>query len=360
MELSSNKIQLLLTGLFVFCFVFSILINYILLRFSQTLGIRSRQFTQHRWSPTIKPSLGGISFYVVFLLAFIFLILGLKESHGGNLRLIGLLAAASLAFLMGLADDAFNTIPLLKFIAQLFCSIILIFTGNSIAIFQNAFLNYAITVLWVIGIMNSLNMLDNMDGITTIVSAVICSFIIAVHISLRQTTSPLCILSLGVLGALCGFLIFNFHPSKMFMGDTGSQFLGLFLAAAGIESCWNNPIHNSLSVPLPFINMVVVALVFLITLTDTLTVVINRMKAGKSPFVGGKDHTTHHLFFKGITEKRIAILFCGFAVTGVCLAYHLILNFSDILLYISICYILLVFLILYLNTVFKKRGKINK
>jgi UDP-GlcNAc:undecaprenyl-phosphate/decaprenyl-phosphate GlcNAc-1-phosphate transferase len=360
MGISSNKIQLLLTGLFVFCFVFSILINYILLRFSQTLGIRSKQFTEKRWSPTMKPSLGGISFYVVFLLAFIFLMLGLQGERSNNVQLIGVLIAASLAFMMGLADDAFNTIPLLKFLVQLFCSIILIFTGNGITIFQNIYLNHAFTILWVIGIMNSLNMLDNMDGITTIVSAVICCFVIAMNISLRQTTNSWCILSLGVLGALCGFLIFNFHPSKMFMGDTGSQFLGLFLAAAGIESCWNNPIHNATSIPLPLVNMVVVGLVFLITLTDTITVVVNRMKVGKSPFVGGKDHTTHHLFFKGITEKRIALLFCSFSGVAAGLAYHLILNFSDILLYVSIFYILFVFLILYLNTVLKRRGKAYK
>ncbi len=361
MSFTGNTVQFLLTGLFVFCFVFSILINYILLRFSETLGVRSKQFTQHRWSPTVKPSLGGISFYLVFLLTFIFLVLSPSNNSFTSLKLVGLLIATSLAFMMGLADDAFNTIPLLKFLAQLFCGIILIFSGTGINTFQNVFVNHALTLIWVIGIMNSLNMLDNMDGITTIIAAVICCFMVAINISLRNTTSPLCILSLGVLGALCGFLIFNFHPSRMFMGDTGSQFLGLFLAAAGIEVCWNNPIHNAGgTVPLYLINSIVVTLVFLITLTDTITVVINRMRIGKSPFVGGKDHTTHHLFFKGITEKRIAILYCALASIAACLAYQLILNFSDILLYLSIFYILIVFLFLYLNTIFKKRGKTSK
>lgn len=356
-----NTVQFLLTGLFIFCFVFSILINYILLRFSETLGIRSKQFIQHRWSPTVKPSLGGISFYVIFLLAFIFLILSPGSNGLPGLQLVGLLIAASLAFLMGLADDAFNTMPLLKFIAQLFCSIILIFTGNGIHLFPNVFLNHALTIIWVIGIMNSLNMLDNMDGITTIVSAIICGFVIVLNITLRHSSSPVSLLSLGVLGALCGFLIFNFHPSKMFMGDTGSQFLGLFLAATGIEICWNNPIHNApASYPLPLINLIVVALVYLITLSDTTTVVINRLRAGRSPFVGGKDHTTHHLFFKGVTEKRIALLFCALGIGGAYLAYHLILNFSETLFFVSIFYILFVFLFLYLNTILKKRGKTAK
>ena len=94
---------------------------------------------------------------------------------------------------------------------------------------------------------------------------------------------------------------------------------------------------------------------FLIPLVDTTTVIINRLRAGTSPFVGGKDHTTHHLFFKGITEKRIAILYFTINMISILLAYHLIFNFSFILLYCAIFYILLVFVTLYLNTVIKKR-----
>jgi UDP-GlcNAc:undecaprenyl-phosphate/decaprenyl-phosphate GlcNAc-1-phosphate transferase len=137
----------------------------------------------------------------------------------------------------------------------------------------------------------------------------------------------------------------------MFMGDTGSQFLGLFLATMGIDNCWNIAIPGQ---SLPLVNFVLVLLVFIIPLTDTTTVVINRLRAGSSPFIGGKDHTTHHLFFKGITEKRIAILFFFLNIVGVSFAYNLIFNFSYTLLYVSIFYILLVFVTLYLNTIIKR------
>jgi UDP-GlcNAc:undecaprenyl-phosphate GlcNAc-1-phosphate transferase len=192
-----------------------------------------------------------------------------------------------------------------------------------------------------------------MDGITSITSINICLFMIALNVSKFNTVGYISILNLGVLGALCGFLIFNFHPSKMFMGDTGSQFLGLFLGTMGIDNCWNIALPETAQ-HLYIFNFVIVVLVFLVPLTDTCTVIINRLRAGRSPFIGGKDHTTHHLFFKGITEKRIAILYFMLGILGITMAYNLIFNFSFILLYVSIFYILVVFVTLYLNTIIKK------
>lgn len=346
--------QFLITLLFIGCFIFSLLINYIMLRLAQTLGVRYSDHQQVRWNPKIKPSLGGISFYVVFLFAFIFTALTPPRSSSINIHMIGILMAATLAFLMGLADDAFNTQPLLKFLTQIFCSLIVIFSGHSISIFENQLVNYFITILWIVGLMNSVNMLDNMDGITCIVSILACVFMVVVNISLFNTNSYSTMLNLGVLGALCGFLVYNFHPSKMFMGDTGSQFLGLFLGVMGVDNCWNNPTSVLVS-GFPVANLFIVALVFLLPLTDTITVIVNRSVAGRSPFVGGKDHTTHHLFFRGITEKRIAILFMLLGGFGIMLAYWLVFRFSFLLMYASGFYVLLVFLTLYLNTILKKR-----
>jgi UDP-GlcNAc:undecaprenyl-phosphate GlcNAc-1-phosphate transferase len=319
--------------------------------------MRNREINQQiRWNPDSKPALGGISFYVVFLFAFIFTIILPHKDAGFNIQIIGILMATTLAFLMGLADDAFNTQPLLKFLTQIFCALIVIFSGHSISIFENQFLNYLITIFWVVGLMNSINMLDNMDGISSIVSILACFFMVGVNISLFNTDSYSTALNLGVLGALCGFLIFNFHPSKMFMGDTGSQFLGVFLAIMGIDNCWNNP-TSPLVNGFPIANLVIIILVFLLPLSDTMTVVINRLKEGRSPFVGGKDHTTHHLFFWGLTEKRIALLFFALGNIGIWLAYLLVVRFSYSVFYTSISYIVFVFLSLYLSTVLKKKSK---
>lgn len=300
---------IVLTSLFFLCFIFSLLINYILLRFAQTLGIRNKEEYQARWNNNAKPALGGISFYVIFLFSFIFTLLLPHSDFGFNLQIVGILIAATLAFLMGLADDAFNTQPLLKFLTQVFCAFIIIFSGHSVIIFENQFINYLITIFWVVGIMNSINMLDNMDAITTIVSiTVILSALMIVYLS-SDGTSINVILLIGVLSALSGFLFFNWHPAKMFMGDTGSQFLGLFLAGMGIIYFWNTPdVHGKLIQSKQFF---VTILTFAIPIIDTTTVVINRLSNRKSPFVGGKDHTTHSFFYMGLTEKRIALLYAG-------------------------------------------------
>ncbi len=98
----------------------------------------------------------------------------------------------------------------------------------------------------------------------------------------------------------------------------------------------------------------------MLPLCDTLTVVINRLKKGNSPFVGGKDHTTHHLFFKGLSEKKITVLFFVLGCIAVVLAYFLVMRFSSIVFYISVFYLLFVFIALYLNTVIHKIDKSSK
>jgi len=185
-----------------------------------------------------------------------------------------------------------------------------------------------------------------------VISVVICLFMVGLNISRLNTLGYTTILNLGVLGAVCGFFDIQFSPLKNVYGRYRQPVPGLFLGTMGIDNCWN-------ILCLPFrapaiINFVIVLLVFLIPLTDTITVVFNRLSAGKSPFIGGKDHTTHHLFFKGVTEKRIAILYSFLSIVSIGLAYNLIFSFSFILLYVSVFYILLVFVTLYLNTRIKK------
>lgn len=327
-----SNIPLLYTLLFCGTLIFSILINGLFLNFSQNLGIRRNQGVQIRWSESAKPAVGGISFYIVFLISFIFLELLSEGAHGylSSRKIIGLLFSVTLAFLMGLADDAFDTKPLVKFMVQCFCGVILISTGTRIHTFESEFLNYSLTLFWVVGVMNSINMLDNMDGIATIVSLVICGFALYINMYMQMATSPVSLITLTIIGTLCGFLIYNWNPSKIFMGDTGSQFLGIFLAFLGIDSCWNisvSDVDNPSSLQ-PLVSLAVVALVFVMPLTDTLIVIINRLLRGSSPFVGGRDHTTHHLFFHGITEKRVAVLFFLINVAGAALAFLLITRFD--------------------------------
>ncbi len=362
MEIIQN-IPLTCILIFSISLIFSALINNIFLRFARTLGIRQNQGVHIRWSPQAKPALGGISFYVAFLISFICLEILLKQSNTylSDSKLLGVLASLTIAFIMGLADDAFDTQPLLKFLTQFSCGIILLVSGTKITVFNNDFLNDTLTIFWVVGLMNSINMLDNMDGITTTISMVIISFVVYINILNHDALTPIPFLSIGVLGALGGFLIYNWHPSKMFMGDTGSQFLGLFLALLGIDYCWNIPYPGDITPPVLSASKsaLIAVLVFIIPITDTTTVVINRMAKGSSPFVGGKDHTTHNLFFSGITEKRIAALYVLLSGIACILAIQIIHDdtWSQTKLAFYAIYPLLVFSTLFWVTRRKKKEK---
>jgi UDP-GlcNAc:undecaprenyl-phosphate GlcNAc-1-phosphate transferase len=349
-----SNTHLALVSLVFFSFIFSLLINYILLKFARTLGIRSKNSAEVRWDPNHKPSLGGISFYLNFLFSFIFFVLIDPDFASVRWVVFGFVLAGSLAFLMGLSDDAFNTQPLLKLITQIVCALILVYSGVYIKLFENALINYALTVFWIIAMMNSFNLLDNMDGITGMISLCISLFFALISISLKQTHSHLIIFNLCLAGALIGFLVYNFNPSKMYMGDSGSQFIGLFLAAMGIEICWNNHSVNIMEYALAE-NLCLVLLIFVLPITDTATVFINRIAKGNSPFIGGKDHTTHHLFFKGITEKRIALLYFGITLISALIAYNMIKMRSQMLIFVGYAYVVIVFLFLYLNTIIKKK-----
>jgi UDP-GlcNAc:undecaprenyl-phosphate/decaprenyl-phosphate GlcNAc-1-phosphate transferase len=334
---------------FVGAVTFSFLINGLFLKFAGTLGIRKEAVI--RWSNQ-KPAVGGFSFYILFLLSITTFSIFFDSSHSlTNINSLGILLATTFAFVVGLADDAYNTKPMLKFIGQFLCGFFLIISGNYIQITEIAWVNYALTMLWIIGIMNSINMLDNMDSITTVVSvfiiliAIIVQFIINIH-------SFFLIILLGVLASLLGFLYYNWHPSKIYMGDTGSQFLGCLLGIIGIHFFWNYEVEILEDVSI-LKNLIIVAIAFIIPLSDTITVVINRIARGQSPFVGGRDHTTHHLSYLGLSDRQVAIVFIGISLISL-IFITIILKFIPIwsnyhyLFFGS--YILLVFALLFMST----------
>jgi len=288
--------------------IFSFLINNLFLKFVKTLGIRNQDDTVIRWGSQSKPAVGGFSFYIIFLLSIIIYPIFFDSSQVFlNKQFIGILLAGMLGFLLGLADDAYNTRPLLKLFTQITCAIILLVTGTEITLSYVEIINYIITIVWVVGIMNSLNMLDNMDAISTTVSISIILSALTVMLFHQEYNSVYFIIMLGVMASLAGFLFFNWHPSKMYMGDTGSQFLGIFLAAMGIRYLWNAepPSGDLISAR----NLFLPLIVFLMPIIDTTTVVINRMSKGKSPFIGGKDHTTHALAYLGLSDRQVALVF---------------------------------------------------
>jgi UDP-GlcNAc:undecaprenyl-phosphate GlcNAc-1-phosphate transferase len=339
---------------------FSLFINAILLKFATTLGIRERELPVIRWSSVSKPALGGITFYIAYLLSLATFSLFFESKILEDPTVIGGLSACSIAFLMGLADDAYDTKPLLKLAVQVFCGGLLIVTGNYIHLTEVAIIDYVLTVIWVVGIMNAINMLDNMDGITTVVSGGIiissmCAMVINDYYNQFDFMS-----GLGIFAALVGFLFFNWNPSKMYMGDTGSQFLGMYLAYIGVKYIWNSTLHSGEINT--WMQLSLVLIVFALPIIDTASVTINRIARGQSPFKGGKDHTTHHLSYLGLSDSQVAFIFMGISVLSILMAIAAF-QFIDLWLwYHSLIYIsifLFIFVTLYTLTQKNKNKRIR-
>jgi len=149
------------------------------------------------------------------------------------------------------------------------------------------------------------------------------------------------------LAALLGFLYFNWNPSKMYMGDTGSQYLGVLLAALSIKYLWNPVTTEEFSISRQFLIPIIS---FIIPIVDTTTVVIKRISNGKSPFIGGKDHTTHHLSYLGLTEKQVALVVTLISLFSSLIVIYVISNikvWNHLYTTIFITYFLLVFGVLF-------------
>jgi UDP-GlcNAc:undecaprenyl-phosphate GlcNAc-1-phosphate transferase len=336
----------------------SLAINYLLLKFSFNLGTRNNlAFKQVRWTAHVKPSIGGISFFIIFLLSWgIYGFISQEKGIVPDKQIIGIVAATSLGFLAGLYDDAFNTNPLLKFILQLSCGVILLSFNVKINISNIELINILFTLVWVIGLMNSINMLDNMDGVTASISAFIIAGLIGVlAITGHAAFDFYMLILIGVLGALVGFLKFNWSPSKIFMGDTGSQFLGVFLASTSMIFLWKfNEGNQGMFQVKPF---VLPALFFIIPIIDTTTVTVRRLLRGQSPFVGGKDHITHHFAYLGLKERNIVFLLLTTTLISFPIALMLIKNPLSWNFYVSFGTLAYVVALFFVFQFFYKKGE---
>lgn len=326
--------------------LFSYFLNVILVKFTSNFGVASRQLnTSVRWGSTSKPTIGGIAFYITFLLgtAVLFMLESTKPKADNSMNYLALFLSATLAFFIGLADDAYNTHPGMKFFGQIICGVILIVFGVQIRYFDITILDWGLTIFWVIAMMNSLNMLDNMDAVTTTVSLTIIVISLAMSILVACPIDIYYIL-IVIAGSFIGFLYLNWRPSKIYMGDTGSMFVGLVLAYMGIIFFWNIP-----SAPdnVDFIRKGLIPfMIFMVPILDTSFVTVARISRGVSPFQGGRDHTTHALVHVGIPENMVPALLGTISLFSGGLglfAHFLIPEWSPIYTMLFILYVALVF-----------------
>jgi len=299
----------------------SLQIGRFLIRRSDSIRLNKTNQTAVRFGSQSKPLYGGVVLYVVFMLSII-LSLSISSSDEIINQLFAFLLTGTIGFFIGLTDDLLDTNPLFKFLGQSLVAISLIFMNITINTFSNPILNNLITYFWVIAIMNAINLLDNMDAISGSITTIILLAVLLMVSFSHTSNFPLIILLIGIIASLIGFLKYNWNPSKIYLGDNGSQFLGAILALIGIVYFWNGAgLTNSLGFQKSFWVMI---LAFIVPLTDTTTVFINRLLRKQSPFVGGRDHTTHHLYYLGLSVKQVAIFLSFLTIISLSLSIYII------------------------------------
>ncbi|HLF28890.1 MAG TPA: MraY family glycosyltransferase [Anaerolineae bacterium] len=214
-------------------------------------------------------------------------------------QLVGIVLGGAFVSLIGALDDRWGMAPLVKLIGQFFAAGILIATGLTIQLLPVAWLNYGLTALWIVGITNAFNLLDNMDGLSSGVAAIAAAFFTLLAALSKQ--SYVSALSAAVLGATLGFLIYNFNPASIFMGDSGSLFIGFVLAAIGVKLRFPDNVN--------FVTWMAPVLVLSVPLFDTALVSISRLRRGLNPLTTpGKDHTSHRLVAAGFSTREAVML----------------------------------------------------
>ncbi len=229
------------------------------------------------------PYLGGLSIFISFLLALSFV-------YETDSRILAILLSGSIIVMIGLIDDFRMISPNVKFAGQLIAAYILIDSGIyiKIGVFPE-WLAVIITVIWIVGIMNAINIVDIMDGLAAGMCTIAgISFLL---ISIINSEPVITEMTAVLIGSTLGFLKFNYHPAKIYMGDSGSMFLGLVVGALSITGDYTYT--NELG----FLNPIIILSV---PIFDTLYVMILRAFRGKSPFRGSDDHFAVRLRIKGV------------------------------------------------------------
>jgi len=285
---------------FIIVFLITPNIRYLALKFYAIDKVNKRKIHSK-----IITKLGGLAIYLGFLGGlFCLVILDPDFLRIYYLTILGLLIGATLILVLGIYDDFQGSSALLKFIIQIIISLLIIKSGfllrgiylpGSVNIEFGIF-TIPLTILWLVGITNAVNLIDGLDGLAAGVIGIAASFIFILALILKDNLT-ICV-SLALAGSCFAFLRYNFYPAKIFMGDTGSLFLGLIVACLGIY-------QPSMRSGNPY--FIPVVAILLLPILDTILAVIRRVLRKKNIFSGDSSHIHHYLLKKGFNQAQVAV-----------------------------------------------------
>ncbi len=259
-----------------------------------------------RWHKRPTAMLGGVGIFITTVVIY-FLIVPVTHDS------LVVLGGSSFLFLVGLIDDIVTVRPYQKLIGQLVGAGILILFGLKLPITGFEIIDIWITVFWVVGITNAINLLDNMDGLAAGISA-IAAISLAVNFAANGNTNEVLFIT-AFVGALLGFLVLNSNPASIFMGDCGSMFVGFFLSGSVLLNQVGGRSRGIVAI------LAVPVLVLFVPIFDTTFVTVLRKLRGQPASQGGRDHTSHRLVALGLSERSAVWMLYAFAITAGTLAW---------------------------------------
>ena len=322
---------------FIVSFAFTFATTPLVRRFAFKIGAIDIPKDNRRMHKKPTPRIGGLAIIFGFTVATLCFAQPSRQ-------LYGTLAGAAIIAVMGVIDDCKNLPAKLKFVIQIIAALVVVFAGDiKIDVFTNPnflsdnpywvlpeWLSVTLTVIWIVFITNAVNFIDGLDGLAAGVSAIMS--ISLVFISIRVGEYSIAILGIARMGSCFGFLPFNFNPAKIFMGDTGSTFLGFMLATLSIQGVFKSYAVISFAVPL---------LILGLPLFDALFAMIRRILRGQSPMTADRGHLHHRLVDMGFSQKQT--VFILYAISGVLGITAVLLAESGVLraLLLVICVLIL-------------------
>ena len=282
---------------FLVALLISLLVTPAVRLFAVRFGLVSRPNAE-RWHKKNTPVLGGTAMLISFIITYVFF-------GELNWTFWALMICSLGAYGVGLFDDLLHVPPNTKLVGQIIVASILIHFGFRLNLGAMFYLSIPLTILWIVGIMNAFNLLDNMDGLCAGI-ALIAAATMFVH-SVLNLHSELALITAILAGATLGFLRFNFNPARIFMGDCGSLFLGFIFAALGLMGTRKEASGLFFTIFIP-------SLILAVPIFDTMFVALTRKMNSRPISKGGKDHTSHRLVALGLSEKRAVLLLYAIAV----------------------------------------------
>jgi UDP-GlcNAc:undecaprenyl-phosphate GlcNAc-1-phosphate transferase len=275
--------------------------------------------TGDRWHERATPLLGGIGITGA-LLAGVGIAVAVHAAPGTR-ELVGVVGGCGLLFAAGLADDLWHLKPIAKLAAQGGAAALVLASGLKVELIHDDVVAAILAVVWLVGMTNAFNLLDNMDGLAATLAAIAAACFAVDAVTTHPSRVSL-VLALALGCACLAFLPFNLRPHRpaaTFMGDSGSQVLGFALASLGLLSSWKVASTTVATLLLPL-------LILAVPILDTTLVTVVRMLEGRPVYQGGRDHTSHRLVSRGLSDRRAVVLLGLISATlgGTSLTYEVL------------------------------------